>query len=131
VILHDAARPAVAFGDIDAIIEEAEKHPAVVLAAQLRGELAELGGDGLPMAIRPAVSFLQLLTPWVMKRGVLAAAIKNQALPTGADLTILRAAPQNIRVGSAGDAGLAKTMLAMLPKRKMRASENPFEEAQW
>src|SRR5439155_9277966 len=32
VIVHDAARPAVAYSDIDAILEAAEKHPAVALA---------------------------------------------------------------------------------------------------
>ena len=32
VVIHDAARPAVAYSDIDAILEAAEKHPAVALA---------------------------------------------------------------------------------------------------
>jgi len=34
-------------------------------------------------------------------------------------------------LGGPGDAGIAKAMLAMLPKPKMKAMSNPFEEAQW
>src|SRR2546421_6913485 len=41
VVVHDAARPAVPFGDIDAILEAAAKHPAVALAAPVRNPLVE------------------------------------------------------------------------------------------
>src|SRR5438128_3294535 len=33
VLVHDAARPAVAYSDIDALMEEAEKHDAIMLTA--------------------------------------------------------------------------------------------------
>src|SRR6185436_10039610 len=42
VIVHDTARPAVPFGDIDAVMEAAEKHPAVALTAPLRTNLLEV-----------------------------------------------------------------------------------------
>jgi hypothetical protein len=37
----------------------------------------------------------------------------------------------NVRVNSAGDAALIKSLLMMLPKPKVRPPNSPFEEAQW
>jgi hypothetical protein len=37
----------------------------------------------------------------------------------------------NIRVNGSSNAALAKVIIAMLPKPKIRAAENSFEEAQW
>src|SRR5205823_7179586 len=42
VIVHDAARPAVAYSDIDAVMEAAAKHAVVALTAPLRSSLLEL-----------------------------------------------------------------------------------------
>ena len=37
----------------------------------------------------------------------------------------------NIRLGGPGDAGMAKAMINMLPKSKVKPPSSPFEEAQW
>src|SRR6478672_4017494 len=46
VVLHDAARPAVPYSDIDALMEAAPKHDAVVLAAPVRTTLVEVDEGG-------------------------------------------------------------------------------------
>jgi hypothetical protein len=46
-------------------------------------------------------------------------------------LKLIKGSPLNIRVGLPSDAAMAKSLINMLPKPKMKASENPFEEAQW
>ncbi len=42
----------------------------------------------------------------------------------------MNGSPLNVRLGGPGDAALAKALLALLPKPKVRAA-SPFEEAQW
>ena len=46
------------------------------------------------------------------------------------ELTLLKGSPLNVRVGGGGDAGIVKTFLNMLPKKKIQ-SMGVFEEAQW
>src|SRR5208282_4729591 len=41
VIVHDAARPAVAFTDLDVLLTEAEKHPVAVMTTPVRGGIIE------------------------------------------------------------------------------------------
>ena len=131
VILHDAARPAVAYGDIDALMTEAQNHPAVALAFGLRGGLAELDEAGKPIDLRPPQRFLQVVTPWAMSKQKFAEMAKSKRDPAGGELTLLRSSPLNLRVGGGSDAGMVKTMINMLPKPKIKAADNPFEEAQW
>src|SRR3954471_7165306 len=63
VIVHDAARPAVPFSDIDALLALAPKHPAVALATPVRTPLVEVDEGGGAMAMHPPTRFMQLLTP--------------------------------------------------------------------
>src|SRR4051812_35583485 len=63
VIVHDAARPVVAYSDIEGIMEMAEKNSAVTLAAPSRNSLIEVDEGGNALAVHPATRYLQLLTP--------------------------------------------------------------------
>src|ERR1700712_1916895 len=54
VIVHDAARPAVPYSDIDALMEAAETREAVSLVAPLRAPIVELDEGGNAMAFHPA-----------------------------------------------------------------------------
>jgi hypothetical protein len=45
-------------------------------------------------------------------------------------LTLIEGSPLNLRVGDAS-AGTVKAMIGLLPKPKVKAPSNPFEEAQW
>src|SRR5438105_613336 len=59
VIIHDAARPAVAYADIDALMEMAEKNSAITLAAASRNALIEVDEGGNALAIHPATQYMQ------------------------------------------------------------------------
>jgi 2-C-methyl-D-erythritol 4-phosphate cytidylyltransferase len=131
VILHDAARPAVAFSDIDALLEEAIKHPIVALTAPIRNELVEVDPAGKPVAIHPAQRFAQLVTPWAFVKEKFLAVANTKQPPDAGAIKLLRGSALNVRASTAADASLIKTMLNSLPKPKMRAADNPFEEAQW
>ena len=131
VILHDAARPVVAYSDIDALRAEAEKHPAVALASVLRTTLAEVDEGGNALAYRLPTEFMQLLTPRAYDRATFLEMAAGGQEVHPSRLTLLKGSPLNIRLGGSGDAGLAKAMLGMLPKPKLKAPSSPFEEAQW
>ena len=63
IVLHDAARPVVPQADIDAILEAAEKQPAVALTAPLRSPILELDEGIGAMALHAPTLYTQLLTP--------------------------------------------------------------------
>jgi 2-C-methyl-D-erythritol 4-phosphate cytidylyltransferase len=131
VILHDAARPAVPYSDIDALMEAAPKHDAVVLAAPVRTTLVEVDEGCNAMAFHLAPHYMHLLTPQVFLKAKFAemAASGKELHPS--QTTILKGSSLNIRLGGSGDASLAKAMINMLPKAKVKPMNSPFEEAQW
>jgi 2-C-methyl-D-erythritol 4-phosphate cytidylyltransferase len=131
VILHDAARPAVAYGDIDAIIEAAAKHPAVALTAPLRSNIIELDEGHNPIAIHGSNRYVQLLTPMAFTKQKFQDLAKTKQDPHASELHLIKGTPLNVRVGGSGDAGLVNMMIKMLPKPKLKAPSSPFEEAQW
>lgn len=131
VIVHDAARPAVAYSDLEAIMEEAEKHPAIWLATPMRAALVELDEGGGAMAFHPADTYMQVLTPQVYSREKFLEMAKTRQLLHASQVRLLKGSPLNVRVGGSGDATLVKAMLNMLPKAKVRPPSSPFEEAQW
>jgi 2-C-methyl-D-erythritol 4-phosphate cytidylyltransferase len=130
VLVHDAARPVTPFGDIDAVLDAAEQHAAVALIAPMRSSLLELDEGGGPMAFHPAASFAQVLTPHVYSRQRLADLAAGREVHAS-ELKLVKGSGLNMRVTSAGDAGVAKALLHLLPKPKTKALSNPFEEAQW
>ncbi len=131
VIVHDAARPAVAYTDIDALMEEAGKHPAVTLVAPSRNTLVEVDEGGNAMAFHLPAQYLQVLAPQVYTIEKFKQMAKSKQELHASQMTLLKGSPLNVRIGGPGDAALLKTMLAMIPKPKTRAASSPFEEAQW
>jgi len=131
VILHDAARPAVAYSDIDEIMEAAGKHAAVTLGAPLRAGLVELDEGGNAVAMHPASRYLQLLTPQVLSKARFEQLASSKQELHASEWTVLRGSGLNVRVNSAGDASLVKAMINLLPKPKIKGPTSPFEEAQW
>jgi len=131
VIVHDAARPAVAYNDLDALADEADKHPIVMMTTTVRTSLVETEDGGKPIAIRSGQRFASLVTPWAFRKDKFLEMVKNRREPQASEIWLLRSSTLNIRVSGAGDAGIAKAMISMLPKPKIRAADNPFEEAQW
>jgi 2-C-methyl-D-erythritol 4-phosphate cytidylyltransferase len=131
VIIHDTARPAVPYSDIEAAMAEAEKSDAVLLATPVRASLIEVDEGNAGMAYHLPSSFMQVQTPQVFARDVFEQIVKSGAEPHPSQMTIVKGSPLNIRVGSVADASFAKAMMAMLPKPKIRAASSPFDEAQW
>jgi len=131
VILHDAARPAVAYSDIDALIEAAEKYPAIALTAPLRTNLLEVDEGGNAIAYHMSTNFVHLLAPLAYSREKFIEYARSKAEPHASAFHLIKGSPLNVRVGGPGDAGYVKQMISMLPKPKIKAPSSPFEEAQW
>jgi 2-C-methyl-D-erythritol 4-phosphate cytidylyltransferase len=131
VLVHDAARPAVAYSDLEAIMGQAEKHSIIALASPLRTALAELDEGGEVVSVHSPQKFLQIASPWSFERSKFIDIATSRREPSPSELNILRGSSLNVRVGSGADAALVKSMIHLLPKPKIRAADNPFEEAQW
>jgi 2-C-methyl-D-erythritol 4-phosphate cytidylyltransferase len=131
VIVHDAARPAVPYSDIDAIMTEAETHACVALSTPLRTTIIETDEGGNAVAAHPPHRYVQLLTPQAFAKDKFVEIAKSKAEVHPSQLTLVKGSPLNIRAGGPGEAGLIKTMINMLPKPKLKAPSSPFEEAQW
>ena len=131
VIVHDAARPAVSSLDVDALLEVAEKRPAVALVTSVAGPVVRVDESGALVDPMPAKSLRHLVWPRAFTR-----AIFDELVAKGPDAILSRLEPLdssacNVRVNGAHEAALLKSMLALLPKPKIKASSNPFDEAQW
>jgi 2-C-methyl-D-erythritol 4-phosphate cytidylyltransferase len=131
VIVHDAARPAVPAGDIDALMEAAESHPAIVLTAPLRAPLIEVDEAANPVAAHLPARFVQVLAPQCYAKDTLAKMAQSGQDPHASQLRLLKGSPLNIRISGPGDASLIKSMLTLLPKPRVKPPSSPFEEAQW
>lgn len=131
VVVHDAARPAVPFGDIDAVIVSAEKHDAVTLVAPLRQPLLEVDEGNQPIGYERPGRYVTLLTPQVFSRAAFMSLAVSGSELHASRWTLVNGSPLNVRLGGAGDEKLVKAMLSLLPKPKVRGPLSPFEEAQW
>jgi len=131
VIVHDAARPAVAYSDVDALLEEAASSPIVSLATPLRARLVEVDEGGGALAFHAPSQFMQMLTPQSFSRAAFKEMATTKKEPHPSTFKLLKGTPLNVRLGGPGDERMVKTMLGMLPKPKSKGPNNPFEEAQW
>ena len=131
VVVHDAARPIVAYSDIDALFEEAERDDAVVLTAPVRSELLQVDDAGHPLHHWRADEFVQLLTPQAFSMARFTAMVaRGEGVPP-IHAKLLKGSPLNVRIRGTGDASLARCLLSLLPKPKLKPPSSPFEEAQW
>lgn len=131
VILHDAARPAVPYSDLDALLEQADKHEITTLVTPSRVPLIELDEGNNPLALHRAERFVQLLTPQVCTRQAFDQLATTKQEIHASRLHLLKGSPLNVRLSGPGDVTLVKAMLNMLPKAKSKNPLNPFDEAQW
>jgi 2-C-methyl-D-erythritol 4-phosphate cytidylyltransferase len=130
VIVHDAARPAVAYSDIDDLIAAAEKHPIVSLATPVRASLVEVDEGGNGLAFHQPSRFMHMVTPQAFAREKFIELAKNKSEPHASEITLLKGSSLNQRI-SGGDVSLVRAMINLLPKPKIKAPSSPFEEAQW
>src|SRR3989440_4255872 len=101
VIVHDAARPAVVYSDIDAVMEEVAKRPAVALAAPIRTTLVEVDPAGSAIGYRAPSDFMQLLTPQAYAKVKFLVFAKSKQELHASELHLVRGSPLNVRVTSA------------------------------
>jgi 2-C-methyl-D-erythritol 4-phosphate cytidylyltransferase len=131
VVIHDVARPAVPFSDIDALLEAADKHPAVALAAACRAQLVEVDEGGNALAFSPSSRFMQMQTPQAFSRDIFLQMAKSKQEPHASQFAILKGSQLNVRIGGAIDGSYMRSMIHLLPKPKVKGPTSPFEEAQW
>jgi len=131
VIVHDGARPAVPYSDIDAIMAEAEKHEVVGLTTSVKSALVELDEGGGPVAYHLPSRFAHLVTPQAFAKAKFAALAETGQDVHASEMTLLKGSPLNQRLSHSGEVSFVKAMINMLPKPKIKAPSSPFEEAQW
>src|SRR5687767_7059137 len=131
VIVHDAARPAVPYSDIDALMSEAEGKPVVGLTSPVKNVLVELDEGGGPLAYHLPNRFVNLLTPQAFARERFTKMAETETEIHASEMMLLKGSPLNVRISGGADASLVKAMINMLPKPKLKAPSSPFEEAQW
>jgi 2-C-methyl-D-erythritol 4-phosphate cytidylyltransferase len=131
VIVHDAARPAVAYTDIDNLLEAAPKHAATALVTPLRAGLVELDEGGGPLAFHPPSRYRQILTPQAFSVAAFKEMAAKKSEPHASQFHLIDGHPLNTRIASGRDASLIKALFNLLPKPKIKGPSNPFEEAQW
>ena len=131
VIVHDAARPAVAYTDIESLMESAAKHPIVSLVTPTRTPLVEVDEGGNALAYHAPTRFMNLVTPQVFTKDKFLEVANGKNEPHASEVTLLKGSPLNVRIGGGGDASLVRAMINMLPKAKVKPASSPFEEAQW
>lgn len=131
VIVHDGARPAVPFSDIDALMSEAEAHGIVALTTPVKSQLIELDEGGGPVAYQLPSRFAQLVTPQAYAKTKFTAMAESGQDVHASEVTLLKGSPLNQRLSHGGETSLIKAMINMLPKPKIKAPSSPFEEAQW
>jgi 2-C-methyl-D-erythritol 4-phosphate cytidylyltransferase/2-C-methyl-D-erythritol 2,4-cyclodiphosphate synthase len=134
VLVHDAARPCVTRGEIDALIGAAQGHPCGGLLAAPLADTLKRQGDGAAVAATvPRGGLWRALTPQMFRLDALLAALERaaaeQRVPTdeaqamewagGAPL-LVPGALSNVKVTTASDLGLAQSILfSRLPQMRI------------
>lgn len=132
VLVHDAARPAVAFTDLDALFEAAagDAKSSHALALQMDADLVETDGEGHPVGYRPADAFRILLWPRIYPKTELAALGEGKE-PPAQRLKLVHGLPNNIRCNRPADVKRLAAMIKLLPEPKREGPLSPFDEARW
>ncbi len=131
IIVHDGARPAVAYSDIDLLLAEAPKHDRVALTTPIRATVLEMDEAGTAIASHRASSVAQLVTPYVLSKATFEAMCKNKQDPHPSEWHLIKGHALNLRAGGPNDSALMNAVLRLLPKPKIKGPSNPFEEASW
>lgn len=132
VLVHDAARPAVAFTDLDALAEGGAGEPEAVhaLAVDPASQVVEIDGKGAALDYRPAAALRLLLWPRLYPKADLATLAGGEE-PPAQRLRLVEGFPLNIRCNGPGEAKRLQAMLKLVPQPKKQGPLSPFEEAQW
>lgn len=142
VAVHDAARPCVTPEMIDAVLAEAAKSGAAILASPITGTIKRVSESMTIDETTPREGLYEAQTPQVFRKQVLCdayAALEAQTQVTddaqvvelaGHPVTVVKSDATNIKITSKADMGLANAILKSRP-RKAAPRMGAFDEAQW
>jgi 2-C-methyl-D-erythritol 4-phosphate cytidylyltransferase len=143
VAVHDAARPCVAQGWIDAVFDAASKSGAAILALPIHGTIKRAGENNIISETLPRDEYGNLWeaqTPQVFARDILVAAYESDFDATddaalvenmGKPVTLVPGDARNIKVTTRHDLGFANAVIKTLPKAAQLGQLHPFQDEQW
>jgi 2-C-methyl-D-erythritol 4-phosphate cytidylyltransferase len=145
VAVHDAVRPCLTAEMVAAVLAEAEKTGAALLAVPVRDTLKQVDANrkvqatvsrkGLWQAQTPQVFRRDWLTEAYAKRGQLGKDITDDAQlveAAGHAVHVVEGAATNVKITTKSDLALAEAVLKALPKPKPNRPAHPFaEEEMW
>lgn len=126
VLVHDAARPLLSHGELDALLAALDAGaPAALLALPVSDSLKRVDAQGRLLADVERQQLWRALTPQAFARGALQAALEaaqargelvtdeSQAmLAAGVAATVVRGDPRNLKITHAADLVLARQLFA-------------------
>lgn len=132
VLVHDAARPAVAYSDLDALAAAVAAAPGKMhsLSAGIGADLGETDAIGGILAYHPADSYRLLVWPRAFPVAALDQLVAG-SVPGSGDVRAVSGLPLNTRCDGPADAKRVAAMIKLLPERKKEAPLHPFEDARW
>lgn len=145
VAIHDAVRPCVTDGQIDAVIAKAARTGAAVLAVRVGDTVKQVDAQEKVQATLSRKGLWLAQTPQVFRRDWLIEAYGQRAKITGEitdDAQLVEAAghpvyveegsASNIKITTKGDIALAEAILKSRPKPKPSGPAHPFaDEEMW
>ena len=139
VAVHDAARPLIASGWVDAIFQAAEKSGAAIPALQVASTVKQVNDQQQIEKTVPRKQLWLAQTPQVFARELLLKAYaqreKFQATDDaqlverlGHAVSIVAGSPMNFKITTADDFKMAEALIDKLPKPKSLKSLHPFAD---
>ena len=125
VCVHDAVRPCVSPLWVDAVIAEARRIGAAVLACPLHGTLKRVSAEGFIQETLPRAQVWEVQTPQVFRRDWLLAAYASGGEATddaylveamGQKVSVVPGDVRNIKITTAADLDVAAAILDTLPR---------------
>ena len=123
VCVHDAVRPCVAQGWIDAVFAEAAACGAAILACPVHGTLKKVAADNVIQETVDRTGLWEAQTPQVFRRDIIQAAYATQQAATddahlvqaaGYPVKVVPGDPRNIKITTPQDLALAEAAMKTL-----------------
>lgn len=143
IAIHDAARPCLTVGLIDAVFDAARKHGAALLAIPVSDTIKRVGPgpERFTTETVPRDALYLAQTPQVFRRDWLLGAYANRSR-LGASVTddtqlveaighrcaVVEGSSLNLKITTAADLRLASAVLHALPKAKREGPAHPFAD---
>lgn len=145
VAVHDAARPCLPSGVVDAVFAAAREHGAAVPGVPVADTLKLVGADGSIERTVSRAGLFAVQTPQGFRRDLLTRAYANRdrvgGITDDAQLVealghrcrVVDGSPFNLKITTAADLAIAAALLPAVPKPRRDGPAHPFadERAMW